>query len=287
MASNIFYLGYQIWPYTNLSKHQIKRSTVEDDDRKLTLMIFNVYQDNRDVASCVKCIHEHDPDLVLLVETDDWWKRQLDNSLIKKYEHQLARPLENTYGMLLYSRFQLIDPQIKFLVEGDVPSIHTKVKLPSGEAIRLYGLHPQPPVPGENPRSTERDAEILMVAEEAKNCLEPVIVAGDLNDVAWSYTTELFIKVSRLLDPRRGRGFYNTFHAKHWFFRWPLDHIFCSHHFQLINLKRLGYIGSDHFPILVELALAPEKSGQNKKEILSADRQEEKLAGKKIRSGVA
>jgi endonuclease/exonuclease/phosphatase (EEP) superfamily protein YafD len=119
-----------------------------------------------------------------------------------------------------------------------------------------------------------------MIAKEAKACSVPAIVAGDLNDVAWSYTTELFMKVSGLLDPRRGRGFYSTFHSKYWFLRWPLDHIFCSKHFQLVNLKVLPTIGSDHFPIFVELSLQENKA--NEGEELQADAEDEETANEKI-----
>lgn len=97
-----------------------------------------------------------------------------------------------------------------------------------------------------------------MVAKAAKRNKMPTLVAGDLNDVAWSYTTELFSKVSGLLDPRRGRGFFNTFHAKNPFMRFPLDHIFCSSDFKLISIKRMDNCGSDHFAIYINLQYEPE-----------------------------
>jgi endonuclease/exonuclease/phosphatase (EEP) superfamily protein YafD len=283
---NIAYLFYQIWPYTFFSRKQMKRTSARQRNREFKLLICNVYQDNRDVQSCLRMIAEHAPELVLLVEIDAWWKKELDTGLKTRYAHCLAKPLENTYGIVLYSKFELIDPQIKFLVEEDIPSIHTKVKLPSGQVFQLFGLHPKPPVPHETARSTERDGEILLVGKTAKKLTIPVIVAGDLNDVAWSYTTELFLKVSRLIDPRRGRGFFNTFHAKYWFFRWPLDHVFCSEHFQLVELKRLPSVGSDHFPMLAYLQLAEEKKAENEKEILKADPEEERAAQKKIRKAM-
>ena len=120
------------------------------------------------------------------------------------------------------------------------------------------------------------------MAKKVERLHKPVIVAGDLNDVAWSYTTELFLRVSGLLDPRRGRGFFNTFHAKYPLLRWPLDHVFCSKHFSLVDLKRLPNVGSDHYPIFISLQLALERSAEQSKETLDKSQQDEQVAEEKI-----
>lgn len=73
---------------------------------------------------------------------------------------------------------------------------------------------------------------------------------------------------------------FNTFHADHFFMRWPLDHLFHSHHFTLVDIRRLDYFGSDHFPILVELALQPQRAGEQKG--LSADNEDQAWADEKI-----
>jgi hypothetical protein len=58
-----------------------------------------------------------------------------------------------------------------------------------------------------------------------------------------------------LLDPRVGRGLFSTFDARYPFLRWPLDHLFHDPRFRVVSVERLPHIGSDHFPILFELAL--------------------------------
>lgn len=128
----------------------------------------------------------------------------------------------------------------------------------SGQRLHFYGVHPMPPSPTEHYRSTERDAEVLLVGKETRQQSGPVIVAGNLNDVAWSHTTRLFRRVSGLLDPRIGRGLFSTFNARYFFLRWPLDHVFVSHHFKLVQLRRLPNGGSDHFLILVSLIYQPD-----------------------------
>lgn len=281
LSANGLYLFYLVFPYTILSKHQMKGQKMLQEGKHLKLLICNVYQDNRNSSGCIDLIRENDPDLVLLVETNSWWAERLA-PLRSHYPYRVEKPLENTYGMMLFSKLELLEPQVRFLIEEGIPSIHTKVKLQAGDIFFLYCLHPQPPVPQENPRATERDAELLTIAKKAKACTRPVVVAGDLNDVAWSYTTELFMKISGLLDPRRGRGFFSTFHSKYWFLRWPLDHVFCSKHFHLINLKRLPSMGSDHFPILVALGLDYSRTEENAKDQLHADAGEQEVAEEKI-----
>ncbi|MEJ7779134.1 MAG: endonuclease/exonuclease/phosphatase family protein [Daejeonella sp.] len=259
LLANICYLIFQVFPFTALGKKQMLNATINNPDKQISLFIGNVFQHNRNLSPYQESILSKDPDVVMLVETNKWWADNL-TSLHEKYLHKLLVPLENTYGMLLFSKFELQDSKVKYLVEKDIPSVHTSIKLPSGDLIRFHGLHPTPPVPNENPRSTERDKEILLVSKTAKKSKLPVIVAGDLNDVAWSYTTELFSKISGLLDPRKGRGFFNTFHAKYLFLRFPLDHIFCSNDFALIDIQRMPNYGSDHFPMYVKLQYSPEKA---------------------------
>ncbi|HEX5726230.1 MAG TPA: endonuclease/exonuclease/phosphatase family protein, partial [Longimicrobiaceae bacterium] len=204
--------------------------------------------------------------------------------LERERPHTVLRPQDNTYGMVLFSRLELVEPRVEFLVEDDVPSFHLRVRLPFGREVELHCLHPRPPAPGENPRSTERDAELLVVGKAVKEARLPVIVAGDLNDVAWSHTTRLFQKVSGLLDPRIGRGFFNTFHARIPLVRWPLDHLFHSRHFRLLALERGRAYGSDHFPVYV--ALSYESDAQDHHDEPEADSGERREAEEKIADAV-
>ncbi len=252
------YHCYMMFPYTIFARPEVQMSRGATERTSVRLLFANVLMDNRRTERLKEIIHEVDPDIILTVETDAWWQEQL-KSFERTHPHVVHRPLGNTYGMLFYSRLELVDPEIKFLVEDDIPSIHTMVKLNSGREFALHCLHPRPPFPTESEQATERDAELLIVGREVKRRAElPAIVMGDLNDVAWSRTNDLFQHVSGLLDPRVGRGFYNTFHAKFPFIRMPLDHFFHSNHFRLIELKRLPYFGSDHFPVMIALSYEPD-----------------------------
>ncbi|MEQ8316559.1 MAG: endonuclease/exonuclease/phosphatase family protein [Phycisphaerales bacterium] len=256
---------FRILPYTPVFPVQMEAARGEPGET-LCLLVYNVRYDNTKIDALLETVRKADPDVVLLAEPTRWWHDRLA-PLAEAYPHAILQPQDNHYGMLLYSRHPLIAPEVRFLVEDGVPSMLTTLQLPSGREVRLYGVHPKPPglkrpIDSEREDSHQRDAELLMIAREVKDARDagdatPVIVAGDFNDVAWSHTTRLFQRVSGLLDPRVGRGFYNSFHARRRIYRFPIDHVFASDHFRLVSLQVLPDIGSDHHPVLATLALEP------------------------------
>ncbi len=243
--------------------------------RALRILVCNVKQGNTEYAKVAALIEMHDPDIAVFMETGKKWREALRQA-IEPYGEKLIQIQENSYGMILVSRLNLVRRELRFLLKEEVPSFDCVAELPDGEQFRLYALHPEPPMPSED--SVGRDAEIALVGKIVRDESKPVIVTGDLNDVAWSRTTRRFLRISRLLDPREGRGFYCSFDARYFFLRWPLDHIFISSHFEIAAISRLSYVGSDHFPMLFDLVLKKEASdsetqgGAAKSDLEEADR---------------
>ena len=249
---------YQSWEmsaYTRLRRVQSLPHCSDDPDRRLRIITANVLRTNREYAEYIRIIRRETPDLVVLAEPDSGWEQAL-RVIESDYPWTMKCAIGNTYGMLLYSRLPLEDERIRFRVEEDVPSFSAFVRIRIGERLELHCIHPRPPHVGVD--TVERDAELVLVAKEVRGSENPIIVTGDLNDVAWSHTTRLFLRISGLLDPRIGRAFCNTFHAHHPLFRWPLDHLFHSRAFRLVRMTRLEKTNSDHFPVLVELSFEPE-----------------------------
>jgi endonuclease/exonuclease/phosphatase (EEP) superfamily protein YafD len=250
-------VGYQVSrmvPYTVLMPKEVLNAESLAGEAHISLLVANVLMDNRQSEAFLEVVRDYDPDMILAVETDQWWEESL-RPLEAKYPHRVKNPLDNTYGMLLYSRLEIIDPEIRFILKDNVPSMHMQVVLPSGDRVYMHFVHPDPPNPRYATETTARDAELLIVGREVNARDKPTIIAGDFNDVAWSRTTTLFQKTSGLLDPRVGRGMYNSFNATNPLMRWPLDHVFHSDHFKLVHMERGPAWGSDHFPVFIELSL--------------------------------
>lgn len=282
LSLSFLYQAVKIYPYTILARKQVFRLEGRKSDTRISILVSNVLTPNKRYDKLLKLVKYWDPDILLTLETDKTWEEKLE-VLEKDYPYTVKIPQDNLYGMHLFSKLELEDIEVKFLISEEIPSIHGYVLLRNGEKVNIHCLHPKPPSPTEDDTSTKRDAELLLIGKEVKE-QDSTLVFGDLNDVAWSRTTRLFQQISGLVDPRIGRGFYNTYHAGIPVFRWPLDHVFHSKDFALLKLKRLPSIGSDHFPIYIELNHVSIAENLND-EPEQADREEEEWAEEKIEKG--
>ena len=278
LAASTVYQVARMWPYTPLHRPQTLDAdpALADPDRRLRLMVSNVLMKNRDGDTWLGVVRDADPDVLVAVETDQWWA-DTASALEETHPHTVLIPQDDTYGMCVFSRLELVSTEVRHLVEPEVPSLNLIARLRSGDEVSLVFLHPRPPRPDIQQDSRLRDAELVLAGRDVAEVDRPAVVAGDLNDVAWSRSTTLFQKLSGLLDPRIGRGTFSTFHADHWWLRYPLDHVFHSDHFALVDLRRLDHVGSDHFPMLIELEIQPRTPPP--KRVPDADRDDQEEAG--------
>lgn len=248
--------------------------------RQLSLLNANVLLTNQDHGRLIALVRERKPDVLLLLEPGTAWAEAMA-PLAADYPFHLNQPVPNTYGMMLWSRLPMAG-EIRHLLQPAVPSMRAELTLRGGQKVRFHALHPEPPWPGDD--SGERDAELVSVGRLVRDEGRAAVVMGDLNDVAWSRTTRLFGEVAGMGDPRIGRGFYPTFHAGIPLARWPLDHLFVSPHFEVMEIDVERDIGSDHFPIFFRLCLT-DRAGTRKvaadaPAAVEAEASEEVAAGK-------
>ncbi|WP_375271448.1 endonuclease/exonuclease/phosphatase family protein [Sphingomonas sp.] len=251
--------GLQAWrmyPYFWFAP--VEMEDAEEVDRGLGASCFsvlglNVYQHNRDYVPTRRMIERMRPDILLLMETDRRWVDALAPSLAR-YRSRVMRPLDNTYGMVFATNLPVRAAETRDITDQDTPTLYARLATRDGKPFDYVGLHPRPPVPGQD--TDRRDRKIERAALALADHDVPRMAMGDFNDVAWSRTTQLFKQVGGFLDPRIGRGSYPTFPADHASLGWPLDQLFLSPAFTFRGLHVLGSVGSDHRPLAATICLS-------------------------------
>lgn len=236
-----------LFPYTTAYKRN-KTENISNHSETISIISVNVYQFNKRHKDLIHLVEKVQPDILLTMESNQDWENALA-SIEKDYPNFKKVALENTYGMHFYTRLEVKSIQVNYFVADDLPSIQASLISPNGTAFTFFGVHPPPPSPTEEDNSKERDGELLSLGKKVLDTKGPVIVAGDFNNVAWAKSSILFRNTSKLIDPRIGRGFVATFHAKYRLLRFPIDLFFHTADIFVQDFKTLPAIGSDHLPL--------------------------------------
>jgi len=100
-------LALQAWwilPYTRLHKAEVLSAQQEDVANTVRVMTANVLTTNRNVHALLALVERYQPDLLVTLETDQWWQDKL-SPLKDTYPHRVQQPMDNLYGMHLFSRY--------------------------------------------------------------------------------------------------------------------------------------------------------------------------------------
>jgi endonuclease/exonuclease/phosphatase (EEP) superfamily protein YafD len=241
---------WKIMPYTPFHAKELRSVPVDSAGDDVRFLAANVLMENDDHQAVRDLIAATDADVVLLMETDKRWTDALAQTL-SGYPTVLTRPLDNHYGMVFATRLKVFDATLVELTTAETPSVLAELESPAGQRFRFLGLHPVPPVPGEDVET--QNAQMLYAARFAKDSDVPIVAMGDFNTVAWSKLAQRFKTAGGYLDPRIGRGPVPSFDATSWLLRFPLDQIYVAGGVALVDFHRGGRIGSDHFPMVADL----------------------------------
>jgi len=229
---------------------------VEPAAERLRIGYLNVLTSNRSEEAVARWIESSEADLVLAVEIDARWQKRLLAS--SSYDIAFSHPRSDNFGIALLSRrgsaATVTSAGLAALFESviDVPVIDARVQLGACE-VRLLGLHTLPPT---GPRyAAARDGQLALAASWARGGAS--VVVGDLNTTRWSHPFRSLLRDGALLDSARGFGLHPTwpaFPGPIAAFRVPIDQ--CLHSDSLVTVRREvgSFVGSDHFPLLVDLA---------------------------------
>lgn len=243
--------AYRLLPYTGLYPMEVDQARFALAKSTVSFFTANVLMTNRNAEPLKSILEDADPDVIFLTEPDDWWEREMAY-LETRYPYFLKAPKSNTYGLLFYSRFPFEEAEIRHIIDPEIPSVRAVITLPIGLPVEIFGLHPRPPEVAKDTHG--RDFELMVLAKEIAMRNHPAVAIGDFNDVVWSPMIHMFLKTSRLLDPRKGRGLFSTFHTRLPFLRYPIDQILVSWHFRIVKMRRCPHFGSDHFPLFMQVS---------------------------------
>ena len=221
----------------------------------IRVMTFNLLGSaNESYGEVIDLIREQDPDLVLLHEAHRPWELAVD-PLGSTYRILRPRSDDLIFGTLVLVKGQLLDWESFGFAAADPRAIELTF-VPESWDTPVEALAVHPLAPTDSARAALRDSQMEFAAEWASEREGAFLVAGDLNATPWSWVFRNLEHSSDLSNTGVGFGIQATYPATgNPLTRIPIDHVLASSAFA-VRSRILGpATGSDHLPVIVDLAL--------------------------------
>ena len=221
------------------------------DSHTLRVTSINVYVLNRQYGKVISYIDKMQPDLLVVLEAQKDWRDFVADFRVR-YRHAAPSNWDNGFGILLFSRYPIVNQKIVYPSGLDFPYLVATLKV-GDKDVTFIAVHP--PSPRGGTLSRLRNFQLRRIAREARSAKGFVIAAGDFNLTPWSSHYRKFIGLTKLR---------NTMGRTHWQPTWPafmpagglpIDHIFVGKGIRVNGFERGPDVGSDHYPVTADITL--------------------------------
>ncbi len=221
----------------------------------LRLAAANVRRSNPTPAAAVEWLRRADADLVLLVEarTGKWPQALADIGNL--YPYRAPDGWRAGAPVILFSRYPILAYRTVTQPLDRRPYLLAKVGL-TARQVAVAGVHPPSPSPGDAVDSRRRNLELDHIARTIEDAQRPLLVAGDFNTTPWSPHFRDLMQATDLRLAAAGQGYIATWPRSLWPARIPIDHVLVRGAVAVTDFSRGPAIGSDHFPVVVDLRIA-------------------------------
>ena len=222
----------------------------------LKVLYSNVLTSNQDPSALLGLIASEKPDLLAFLEIDARWERQLTAALSGDYPHRFIHAREDNFGLAVLSRSRFATDPVAYYATLDIPSLDLRVSHPGGD-IRVLVTHPLPP--GTTTTARLRDSHIARLADWTRlafaSSSRSVLLLGDFNATPWCPPLRRLLADTGLRAAASDSGVLGTtWPAPVPFLRIPIDHALLGENLACRSYHVGPDIGSDHFPIILEIA---------------------------------
>jgi endonuclease/exonuclease/phosphatase (EEP) superfamily protein YafD len=216
----------------------------------LRVLTANLHHGWADRGALRRAIENERPDIVVLTEIMPDWVPLLDE-LGAAYPHRIAGLVGGDFNIAVLSRVALQDGALDTSL--GLPIARARLCLAEASCVRIVALHAPPPIYAAPQRKAllARAADLAAAEPEGR-----AIVVGDLNCTPWSPVFADLLDAGGLRDSARGRGLVSTWNSRFPLLGLPIDHVLVGSGL-VVHARRVGPdIGSDHFPVVADLAFA-------------------------------
>jgi endonuclease/exonuclease/phosphatase (EEP) superfamily protein YafD len=210
---------------------------------RLKLIEYNAWERNPHITADAEWLARQNPDLVLMADADDSAIRAM-----------AARGFLCTRGVadtVIFSR--VLPARESITIPGsdwpNLPSFSRATFVAAGSDFTVIATHLKRPI--SSPHREQREALLRLIGRYDRRHL---ILAGDFNDTPWSFGLR---KLDQQLGLERRDRALSTWPANYSPVAFlPIDHVYAGTAWRTVSIARGPQLGSDHYPVVVTLALA-------------------------------